>query len=80
MRISNLESKNLVGKTWGDLTEEQQQNILSVSNVNDNAKEGACIVDIDEELAIAGTVVCEFEDEVGELIISDEAMFYNPIA
>ena len=80
--IKNLKSENLVGRKWGELTDEQQQSILSVSNVWDNVTEGDCIVDIDEDLAIPGTVIKHvYEDSYDcELHIDNEAIFYNPIA
>lgn len=80
--IKSLESKNLIGRKWGELTEDEQKKLLSVANVWDNVTEGDCIVDMDEDLAIAGTVIkYQYEDcyEL-ELKIDDEAIFYNPIA
>lgn len=80
--IKSLESKKLIGKKWGELTEEQQKRILSVVNVWDNITEGDCIVDISEDLSIAGTVIKHqyIDSYECELTIDDKAIFYNPIA
>lgn len=78
----SLESKNLIGKKWGELTEEQQKQLLSIANVWDNVTEGDCIVDFSEDLSIAGTVIKEqyIDSYSCELVIDDKAIFYNPIA
>jgi hypothetical protein len=67
---------NLVGKTWGELSTKKQRELLIKGNcVNATTgvenQEGSCIVDIGN-YSIAG----EIKD--GEIIISNDAVFYDP--
>lgn len=70
---------NFIGRKWGALTDEERKNLLMIGNVYDNVKEGDCIVDFGEDLSITGKVIKEFKDEYGQLIIDDDAVFYNPL-
>ena len=69
----------LLGVRWGDLKEETKEFLLENSNVWDDTKEGECIFDLTENLAIAGYVKCRNRDEGDyEYIIDDEEIIYNP--
>lgn len=73
--------RKLEGLKWGELTEEEKRNLYIIANVdkdNVDEKTGECIVDFDEDLAIAGKVV--YGEEQDDLIINDDAILYNPIA
>ena len=52
--------KNILGKKWKQLTEEQQEQLLL--NANTDCKEGDCIIDLTEELSVQGRVI-KTEDE-----------------
>ena len=70
--------KNLVGKTWGELSEQQKEELLSIANAvngvdGTRAKDGDCIVDFqDYEFSISGKIV----EEV--IQIDDNSIFYDP--
>ena len=73
------ESTMIKGKKWGELKENQKNMLLSRANCVDgvtgnNVQEGECIVDLTDELSVAGTLVD------GEIVIDDEAVIYCPIA
>lgn len=71
--------RKLHGLKWGDLTESEKEKIYFVAFVDkDNVDEcGNCIIDIDDDLAIRGRVIYGEEQEI---IIEDNAIFYNPLA
>ena len=62
----------LHGVKWRDLKEETKQELLSNANVWDNVKEGECIIDLTNELSVAGNIVD------GEILINDDAIIYDP--
>ena len=66
----------LIGKKWGELSVELQQDLLDSCNAVDNmyetVKEGECIVDFDYEYV---SVYGEVKD--GEVVIDDEAIIYD---
>ena len=66
--------KQYIGKKWGQLTEEQQYELLAKANVWDNIKSGDCIVDFDENLSISATIVDD------EIVIDDNYILYDPTA
>lgn len=67
------------GVRWGDLTEEEQEELLMDASAvdgrtGDNLKgSGECIIDLTHPWSVAGRV------EDGEIIIDDGAVIYNPI-
>ena len=67
----------LVGIKWGRLENETQDWLLEKANCVDgdgnNVENGECIVDLTDNLSIAGEIVND------ELIINDDAVIYNPI-
>lgn len=70
----------LVGKRWGELSEEKREDLLAFANcvdgeTGDQAREGECIVDLTDTLSIPG-----FLTDEGDIVIDDEAIIYNPIA
>ena len=69
--------RKLEGKQWGDLTEEEQENLIHVANVdNDNLdkRTGECIIDF-ESLSISGKIDLNSEDI--EYVIDDDAILYD---
>ena len=72
--------RNLQGLKWGDLTEQEKQNLYMVAYVdkdNVDTRTGECIVDFREDLSIIGKVIYSYEED--ELIIDDDAILYNPL-
>jgi hypothetical protein len=70
----------LVGKRWGELSEEKRDDLLTFANcvdgeTGDQAREGECIVDLTDTLSIAG-----FLTDEGDIVIDNEAVIYSPIA
>lgn len=65
--------KKYICKKWGQLTEEQQYELLSKANIWDDVKNGDCIVDFDESLSISATIIND------EIVIDDNAILYDPI-
>ena len=68
---------NLVGVRWGDLLEITKNYLLErancINSVNgDLINEGECIIDLTNELSVAGNVID------GEVIINDDSIIYNP--
>ena len=68
---------NLLGKEWGSLTETQKTFMLNhaipVSGIDGNTiQKGDCIVDFDNNICSIQGLMLE------ELIIQDDAIFYNP--
>lgn len=68
---------NLVGVRWGDLLEITKNDLLErancINSVNgDLINEGECIIDLTNELSVAGNVID------GEVIINDDSIIYNP--
>ena len=79
-RIDNdysCEPAGLIGKKWGELSVELQQDLLDSCNAVDNmcetVKEGDCIIDfLDYEyVSVLGAV------KDGEVVIDDEAIIYD---
>lgn len=69
----------LVGVRWGDLKEETKEFLLGTLNVWDDIKEGECIFDLTEDIAISGYVKCISKDKGDyEYIIDDDAIIYDP--
>ena len=66
-----------LGKKWNELTEIEQIKLLSKANAingktGNNIDNGECIVDLTDNLSIAGKV------EDGEIILHGEAIIYDP--
>jgi hypothetical protein len=75
--IKMINEKKYLGKKWNELSEVEQKELLSRANAIDgatgnNIDNGECIIDLTENLSIAGRV------EYGEITIEDEAIIYNP--
>lgn len=72
--------KNLKGKKWGQLTEEQQYDLLSrvVDTIDgcssSKVRHGECIVDFDNGLSIAGYVNAENDYDIE---IDDNSILYD---
>lgn len=77
-KIAKGESVMIKGKKWGELEAYERKMLLSKANCVDGMcntiREGECIVDLTEELSVAGALVD------GEIVIDDEAVIYCPIA
>jgi len=74
---NGIEMRNLIGKQWKSLTEDEKTVLLNNPNAIDaetgnTCKEGDCIIDLTLELSISGKVVD------GNIVINDEAVIYNP--
>lgn len=74
--------KNLIGKKWGQLTSEEQKELLSIANTIDGRtgntmnETGECIIDFEgTEYSISGKNV-SMEDEYS-LEIDDNSIIYN---
>ena len=73
----SCEPAGLVGKKWGELSVELQQDLLdscnAVDNMSETVKEGDCIIDfLDYEyVSVLGAV------KDGEVVIDDEAIIYD---
>lgn len=73
--------KNLKGKKWGQLTEEQQYELLNcvVDTIDgcdgSRVRHGECIVDFDNGLSVAGYVNSENDYEIE---IDNNAILYDP--
>lgn len=65
----------LVGKKWGQLSEDQQYELLRGANPFE-CKEGDCIIDLNEYLSVAGRVINTEHDYYIE--VEDDAIIYNP--
>ena len=69
--------RKLQGLKWGELTEQEKQNLYVVGYVDrdtvDN-KTGECIVDFGEDLAILGRVIYSEEQDI---IIDEDAILYD---
>ena len=73
------EARDYTGARWGDLTEEEQEKLLKNVNAvdgdgNEMHDDGECIIDLTHPWSVAGRV------KDGEIIISDDAVIYNPVA
>ena len=71
----------LVGVKWGALREETKADLLERANCingidGEAVNDGECIVDLTENLSVAGAVIDNGEEIVLE--IDDEAVIYNP--
>lgn len=66
--------ERFLGKKWEELTEEEQNQLLSNANCLEN--EGDTIIDLTDNLSVAGHV----SNETGEQIIEvdDKAIIYDP--
>lgn len=69
--------KSLIGIKWRELKEETKEWFLERCNCVDgvtgnDVNEGECIIDLDFNLSIQGMI------KDGEIIISNEAVIYNP--
>ena len=74
--------RNLVGMKWGELSAEQQEELLRNSNVvngaafETNLKNGdKCIVDLTEPLSVSGTFISNDVEDTIE--IDNDAVIYN---
>lgn len=70
--------RNLKGIKWGELTEGLKEELLRNANcINaatcENVEDGECIVDLTDELSIAGEV------KNGEIIIDGNSTIYSPM-
>lgn len=69
----------LIGVRWGDLSEETRDFLFENSTVWEDVKDGPCIYDLTEDLAVVGYVKCINKEEGDyEYIIEDNAIIYNP--
>lgn len=66
--------RSVLGMKWNQLTDKEQEQLLS--NAFPSEKEGNCIIDLTEELSVAGRVVVTEEESYIE--IDNEAIIYNP--
>ena len=67
----------LVGVRWGDLLDITKEDLLERANCinginGDLTNEGECIIDLTNELSVAGNIVD------GEILINDDAIIYDP--
>lgn len=75
--------KNLSGKTWGEISKKQKENLLYIARsvdgrTGENSKGGECIVDFDGyDFSIPGKLVVGENESMIE--IEDNAVFYGPI-
>ena len=71
--------QNYIGKTWGELSSEEQDALLKVSNIWEDVPEGDCIVDFYEHLSVGGEVINNDTDTdcCRELVIKDSAILYD---
>lgn len=67
--------KKFIGMKWGQLTEKEQNQLLINANPWE-CIEGDCIIDLTDELSVAGRVVVADEEKYIE--IDHEAIIYNP--
>ena len=71
-------NKNLTGKQWNQIIEEEREILLQAARAIDGetgnaATEGECIVDFEGyDFSIAGKIVDD------EIVINNESVFYNP--
>lgn len=71
--------RDLTGKTWSEATTEEKETLLIFSNPISGidgklVSNGECIVDFAGlDFSICGTVLND------EILIDDDAIFYNPI-
>lgn len=79
--------KDYTGNFWGDLTSDEQDELLLVAKTIDartgcNVLSGECIIDFEGyEVSIAGQAIPCYESGMlsdVEILIDDEAIFYNP--
>lgn len=68
---------NFLGKEWKTITEEDKKRLLSNASCIDGATgngvvEGECIIDLTDNLSIAGKIVDD------EYVIDDESIIYDP--
>gem|GEM_PF-1501154 len=71
--------KNYIGMKWSELTEEEKEELLRRSNVdNDNVdkRTGECIVDLTDTLSVEGRRIFENDEEI--INVDDDAVIYNP--
>lgn len=70
--------KNYAGMKWMELTIEEQGALLVSANAvdgktgNEMKEDGECIVDLTEDLSVAGEMVD------GEITVKNESIIYNP--
>ena len=67
--------KKYIGKKWKQLTSKEQDMLLSKANPFECSK-GKCIIDLTEDLSVAGEVI-NTEEEI-YIEIDDDAIIYNP--
>ena len=73
--------RNLNGKTWGQLTEEQRNELLNIANPVDGRtgdkpkKSGECIIDFGD-YSINGRIIISEDEDIIE--IGSEAVIYSP--
>jgi len=76
------EKTEIIGKTWGEITEEKRKELLhcarAVSGVDGGSiQNGDCIVDFEGyNFSIQGFLVNNEEER--EIIIADDSVFYDP--
>ena len=67
--------KKYIGKKWKQLTSEEQDMLLSNANPFEHSK-GKCIIDLTEDLSVAGEVI-NTEEEI-YIKIDGDSIIYNP--
>ena len=77
----NKKTKISPGIKWGELSKEQKEKLLKNANCIDaingeKVQEGKFIVDLTNNLSIAGEVVDNGEEAV--IVINNNAIIYNP--
>ena len=77
-----MKKENLIGKKWGQLSSEEQKELLLIANTVDARsgnimnETGECIIDFDgTEYSVSGKIV-SMEDECS-VKIDDNAIIYN---
>ena len=67
--------KKYIGKKWKQLTSEEQDMLLSNANPFECLK-GKCIIDLTEDLSVAGEVI-NAEEEI-YIEVDGDSIIYNP--
>jgi hypothetical protein len=79
IKINNVwtTTKNLEGKKWSDLSKESQEKLLLIARAWNTKEPGKCIIDFENlEFSIAGYI--EVRKDENEIIIDNNAIFYDP--
>ena len=67
--------KKYIGKKWKQLTSKEQDMLLSKANPFEHSK-GKCIIDLTEDLSVAGEVI-NTEEEI-YIEVDGDSIIYNP--